>query len=888
MGKLSATIKKSGLDKIVFLFLSLFLFIFPQHLHAQDIKKALLLPFSVYSKTNTVLLKDSIYKGISLELAKSKYLKLIDASTFSKTIEGKQIDEKLAISIGEMTAADYVIMGSLSEIGEQISVDIKIIDAHARKTLPGLFAYGKGPESIGQISAQIKKDILIKLSLEQRIVRIDFKGNRKIESSAISHVLKSAKGDIYDEADIGADIKAIYKMGYFDDIVADATDSPEGKIITFTLKEKSLISGIVIKGNKEIEKGDIEAVLLFKVHQALNTEKIASSIEKIKELYDKKGYYNTEFKYEIIKDGDKDVRVSFDITEHERLYVKKISFKGNRAFTDKELKKLLSVTEYTIFHFLSDSGLLKMDQLTQDTSKINAFYLNKGYINAKIGTPEITHDKKWLYVTIPVIEGRQFKVGKVEVAGDMLNVSHSALKEKLTITKKEFFERDAVIKDIEYLTQACNDEGYAYADVLPLTSPQEKDQKVNIEYQLKKGQQVYFNRISITGNTKTRDKVIRRLLAITEGDLYNSSNLKKSYMALNRLRYFEEVNFQTEKGPDETLTDVNIQVKEKPTGMFTIGAGYSAQDHAMLTGSISQQNLFGRGQTLELKASLGTRTTMYEIDFIEPWLFDIPLWSKFNIHSIRRDYDTYDLDSKGLGFTLGYPLWAYTSGYVGYALNADDVTNIQSNASRYVWDQEGSTVTSTLTLSLARDTTDDNMFPSRGSKNSVTIDYTGGPLGGNASFIRYGVSSSWFYPLPLDTVFNIRGRAGYLAEGQGKKVPVWERFYLGGISSLRGLRRIGPVDPATGDVIGGLTMMNFSVEFVFPLIKSAGMKGVVFYDTGNTWISGYHFDDMRRTAGFGIRWYSPIGPLRFEWGRVLDSREGESSSRLEFTIGTFM
>jgi outer membrane protein insertion porin family len=887
MGKFTAVNKKSNLIAIVFLFLSLFLCPSPRNAYAQDVKEILLFPLDIHSKSDAALLQESVYKGLSLELSKSKHIKMIDRGVFSKAIEGKKLDESLAMDIGKDAGADYVIMGSLSEIGGRISIDVRIVDIKQEKTFPGIFSQGAGIESIGRISAQIKKDILIKLSLERKILRIDIKGNEKIESSAITQVLKSAPGNLYDEADINADIKAIYKMGFFDDITADVTDAPEGRVVTFILKEKPLISEIIITGNKKIDKKDIEEALLFKVHQSLNPEKLTASIEKIISLYEKKGYYNSDVKYEIKKEKDKDVRVVFNITEGKELYIKTISFKGNRAFTAKELKKQMTVNEYTIFHFMTDSGLLKKDQLMQDAAKLNAFYLNHGYINAKVGEPEITTDKKWLYVTIPVVEGRQFKVGKVEVTGDTLTISHAALKEKLTITKKEFFDREAVIKDIEYLTQACNDEGYAYADVLPQTFPQEKDHTVNVEYQLKKGHKVYFNRISITGNTKTRDKVIRRLLAVSEGDLYNSSNLKTSYQELTRLRYFEEINFQTEKA-DETLTDVNIQVKEKPTGMFSVGAGYSAMEYAILTASVSQQNLFGRGQTLELKASMGAKTTMYELSFIEPWLFDIPLWSKFNIHDFTRQYDTYDLDSKGFGGTFGYPLWEYFSAYVGYNLNSDTVTNIQSSASRYVWDQEGKTTTSTLTFSLARDTTDDQMFPSKGSKNSATIDYTGGFLQGTASFTRYGISSSWFFPLPLDTVFGIRGRVGYLQEREGKQLPVWERFYLGGINSLRGLKNVGPVDPATGDVIGGLTMLNFNVDYIFPLIKTAGMKGVLFFDTGNTWMSGYHVNDMRRTVGIGVRWYSPIGPLRFEWGHVLDRKENEASSRLEFTVGMFM
>jgi outer membrane protein insertion porin family len=888
MEKFTIMSKKVIFAKVIFLLALLLLIDYP-NAFAEDVKKIVLLPFDVYSKANVSNLQEAIYKGISSELVKSKNIQLIEKSALAKTIEGKRIDEKLSLAIGKETGAHYVIMGSLSEIGQIMSVDAKVIDVKEGKTLPGIFAQGKGIESIGSLSSQIRTNILIKIARDMTIMKIEFKGNEKIESSAVSQAIKSARGNLFSETDLSSDIKAIYKMGYFDDVAVDVTNTPEGKILTFILKEKALISEIKIKGNKKIEKKEIEGVLTFKARQVLNPEKIVSSIEKIKALYDDKGYYNAEIKHTIDKKGDKDIDITIDINESEKLFIKTISFEGNKAFSDKTLKKMMTTTEYGILHFVTDSGLLKKDQLKQDSNKLNAFYLNHGFINAQVGEPEITHDSKGIYVKITIVEGKQFKVGKVDIAGDALSVSRTELLNNLKINKKEFYNREAIISDIEYLTKVSNDDGYAYADVSPQSVPQVKDQKVDITYNIKKGHQVYFNRITITGNTKTRDKVIRRELAIVEGDLFNNTKLKKSYMALTRLRYFEEINFQSEKGPNETLTDVNIIVKEKPTGMFSIGAGYSALDGAIATGQISQQNLFGRGQILSLRASLGGESTKYELAFTEPWLFDMPLWSRSTIWNYEREYDSYDLSTKGIGTTLGYPIWEYIKGYIGYQYSINDVTNIEDDASTYIQRQEGETKSSMVSVSLVRDSTDDYMFPTKGSKNSVAIDQTG-ILGGDTDFTRYGAKSAWFFPLPLDTVFAVQGRLGYIHGDSSdyKAVPTYERYYLGGINDLRGLRDVGPEDPVTGDLLGGMTMLYFNVEFIFPLIKNAGMKGVIFYDTGNAWESGYHLNDMRQTAGVGIRWYSPIGPLRLEWGYVLDRKEGEDPSRIEFTIGMFM
>ncbi|MCX5821850.1 MAG: outer membrane protein assembly factor BamA, partial [Deltaproteobacteria bacterium] len=677
-------------------------------------------------------------------------------------------------------------------------------------------------------------------------------------------------------------------MGYFDDVSAEVTDVAEGKVIAFVVEEKPLITEIRIQGNKAVKKDDIEGAMSVRNRQTVNPEKLKTDMEKIKALYDGKGFYNAEIRYEIEKAGERDVRIVVSIVENEKLFIRNISFEGNRTFTTKELKNMITTNEWGIFHFFTDSGLLKKDQLKQDVGKLNAFYLNNGFINAQIGEPVITYERNGINIKIPVSEGKQFRVGKVAITGDELMTPRADLLAKLQIRKKDFYDREAIMKDMDYLTQVCNDEGYASADVAPRTEPEEKTQTVDITYEINKAKLVYFNRINITGNNKTRDKVIRRQLSVVEGALYSRTKLKNSYMALNQLRYFEEIDFESAKGPDETLTDVNIRVKEKATGMFSIGAGYSALDHAVISAQVSQQNLFGRGQTLSLKASVGSSSQLYDISFTEPWLFDMPLWSKFDIWNLYREYDTYNLDSKGFGATFGYSLYRYVTGYVGYRLSQDNVKDILDIASYYTKKQAGQTMSSGVTFTLTRDSTDDAMFPSTGSRNSASVEYTGGPFMGDVSYTRYGVSSAWFFPLPLDTVIGVRGRAGMISGNEGKEVPIYERYYLGGISSLRGLRSVGPTDPATGEVIGGLTMLNFNADYVFPLIKNAGLKGVLFFDTGNSWESGYHINDMRRTTGVGIRWYSPIGPLRLEWGYVLDRKEDEDPSRWEFTIGMFM
>jgi len=859
-------------------------------LAAEPVRTLALFPFEVHSTAQEGIseLRETLYQKVAAELLKSKNIRLVEREKIQAALAGKRLNDALALEVGQQTGAAYAVTGSLTEFGERISVDVRLTDIAAAKVQPGIFVQGRGRENLGAILAQLRMDILARIATDQKIARIEFKGNRKIEESVIRQAVTSAAGNVFTDTDLSNDIKAIFKQGHFEDVTAEVTDAPEGKVITFTVVEKPTITEIRIKGNKAVKRDDIETAMSARVKQVVNQERLVADMEKIKALYDSKGYYNAEIRHSLERAGERDVHLVVDIVENEKLLIQLITFEGNRSFTAKELKNMMTTNEKGLFHFFTDSGVLKKEQLKQDVGKLNAFYMNNGFINAKVGEPEITYDRNGINVKIPISEGKQFRVGKVEIFGDELKTPRADLYAKLQITKKDFYDREAVLKDMDYLTQACNDEGYANADVVPRTVPQEKTQTIDVTYEISKAKLVYFNRISVSGNNKTRDKVIRRELSFVEGDLYSRTKLKDSYMALNRLRYFEEIDFQSEKGPNESLTDVNIRVKEKTTGMFSVGAGYSATDNAIITGSISQQNLFGRGQTLTLKASLSGSSTLYQLSFLEPWLFDMPLSSKSDLWNTSRDYDTYNLKSQGFSTMLGYPLWERVNGYVEYRLSINNVRDVSDDASTYIKRQAGKTTTSGVTLTLARDTTDDTFFPSTGSKNSVSTEYTGGPFLGDVSYTRYGASSAWFFPLPLDTVFGVRGKIGYMYGNEGKEVPVYERYYVGGINSLRGLRDVGPKDPDTGDVIGGLTMLLFNSEYIFPLVKKAGLKGLVFFDTGNTWESGYHLGDMRKTAGLGVRWYSPIGPLRLEWGYVLDRKDDEAASRWEFTIGMFM
>lgn len=872
------------------LFLVLFCLCFLTEARAEDLKKICILPFDVHASAESAALKESVYKSLLHEFQREKKLQMVAAGDFAQSKAVLSKDE--AAAAGKTLGADYVVMGSITQFGDTLNVDVQIIDIAQMKTLPAVSVQGKGSEGHGTLAGDLKKEILDRTGLLEKIVRIDITGNRKIGADAIKQKLKSKPGNPLSENDITEDIKAIFKMGFFLDVSAGVTTEPQGKVLTFTVVEKGLISEIRLIGNKKLDKDDILGVMTVKTRQSLNPEKIKEDIQKIKALYDTKGYYNAEIADRLEKDGQKDIVLILDIKENDRVYIRSITFEGNESFTTKELVNMMTTTERTLLGFITDTGILQTLQLKQDVQKLTAFYFNNGFVNAQIGEPVITYDAKGIYIKITVREGKRFKIGKVEISGDYLEKTRADLYAQLKTKTGNHYSREAIMKDMETITLAANDEGYANADVNPKVATHEKEQLVDVNFTLTKGELVYVARIGISGNTITRDKVIRRSLSIVEGDLYSSSKLKNSYNNLNQLRYFEEVDFQTEKAPDNKV-DINIRVKEKNTGMFMVGAGYSAVDQAVIMAQVVQQNFLGYGQTMSLKASLGSTTNNYELSFTEPWLFDLPLWFKADLWKYKKEYDSYTLDTKGIGATWGYPVWKKIIGYVGYKFSIDNIMDInQITASSYIKAQEGERTTSSVSFSLVYDTTDDMMFPTKGIKASAGVRHAGVPLGGNTEFTKYSGAVAGYYPLFWDIVFGAKGQIGFLQNNDDSddKIPIYERYVLGGINSLRGLRYVGPINPGTSDVIGGTTMLTFSLELVFPLIKDAGMKGVFFYDAGNTWNGGYYPDDLRMTCGAGIRWYSPIGPLRLEYGYVLDRKglNDDSTGRFEFTIGMFM
>ncbi|MBI4681031.1 MAG: outer membrane protein assembly factor BamA [Nitrospirae bacterium] len=615
-----------------------------------------------------------------------------------------------------------------------------------------------------------------------------------------------------------------------------------------------------------------------------NYSLIMDNVAKIVAFYQSEGYWLVNAIPVIRTISEDSVALTFQIDEGQKVKIREIKIEGNKFMSSKEIRKAMKTKEKWLFSFLTGSGIYNKEDMKDDVERIRELYHRKGFIYVAISEPEVTlsPDKKNLYLKIAVSEGDQYKVGNVSFSGNTVFGSAELHKYVQTASGK-IFDRSALKKDIDRIIDLYMERGYARADINPLMSVDNEVRSVSITFSVTEGEIFRVGKIAIKGNQKTRDKVIRREMRLDEGDTFNNKLLKRSYQRITNLNYFESVDLEPKPRVDEKLIDLDIKVKERLTGMLTVGGGYSSVDKFIVMGEISQANLFGKGLQLKLKADLSSRRSDYNLSLTDPWFMDKPVSASLGLYNETFKYPEYDRKATGFSLGFGKELSEYVGGNVTYNFENVKIANVADDASSIIKDQIGTKITSSISPSIWRDTRDNYLDPTTGSRNS--LNYTVAGLGGDNYFIKSVVDSAWFFPAKWDTTFNIRGRVGAAKGFAGNKLPLYERFYVGGISTVRGLGfgDGGPRDE-NGEKIGGSKELIFNVEYIFPIAKDIKLKGVVFADSGSAFDKLENIN-LRNTAGFGVRWMSPFGPIRLEWGFNLSPKHDEGKNKIEFTMG---
>ncbi len=855
---------------------------------AQQPPRIVIMPFEIHAQEDLSYLQKEIPQALKtpLELLGTSVLILDRQSVPAWKPGGGSVSEVRAIAA--QAGGDYILWGSFTMIGQNYSLDAKLLASAGNEPPYPLSVEGEGIENLPAAVKKMVGDLELKLFKREKIAQIMIKGNNRIEADAIYRTIKTQPGDIYNVKNISDDIKAVFGMGYFDDIRVEAQTVAEGKIITFIVTEKPTVRSILVSGNSWVYDDDeIKEVLTLRKGSILNINTVQNDMRRIEELYKEKNYQNVKVAFKVYPKSDNQADIEYVIEEGKKLHIEKIEFAGNTAYSSKKLRGLMSTSEKGIFSWITSSGDLNQEKLAQDTAKLTSFYHNNGYIQARIGEPEIRFEEESITIIIRVVEGPRFKVGKVNMAGDLI-LPEKQLLATVKISEEEFYNRDTLRKDVIALTDIYSDEGYAYAEIIPNIDEDTENLVVNITLEIAKGKQVYFEEITISGNTKTRDKVIRRQLKVYEQELYSGKRLKRSIQNLYRLDFFEDIKVNTNKGSADDKMQLRVNVTEKNTGAFSFGAGYGNVETFFLTASVSERNLFGRAQVLSLQSQLGSKTTRFTLSFTEPWLFDIPLSAGADVYYWNYTYPDYDKDSIGGNLRVGYPLFDYTRGYLTYNYDIADIKNVDDDAADSIQSDEGKNTKSSVEGKIKYDSRDHLFQTTRGSTHSGSVEYAG--LGGNVGFVKVIGDSAWYYPLFWEMVGVLHGRGGNVKQTPGKDLPDYEKFYMTGIDALRGfdLDDLCPREEG-GDCVGGDKFVQLNIETRFPLVKQAGVFGVVFFDTGDIYTKDEDIDlaSLRESAGLGIRWLSPMGPIRLEYGWILDPKPGDHGpGSWEFSMGS--
>ncbi len=736
-----------------------------------------------------------------------------------------------------------------------------------------------------------------------KVTAIEIRGNKRIELPAIAGRLTLKSGDPYTPENVRGQIKILYDTGFFEDVQVETESGAGGVALAFLVREKPFITEIVFDGNQALSDDKLKEKITIKSQAFLDQLQAKESAEKIRLAYQGDGYFNCRVT-PVVQTLDEDrKRLTFFINEGDKARVKTVDFDGLHAATKDEMFKVMATREWIPWYGLftqlklpssfSDAGVLKREEMNNDVERIKEILLNKGYLNARVGLPavELSDEKKWFVITYAVTEGEPFTIGEIGFRGNTV-FEDPELRQGLKMKEGEIFQRQKLRDEITRLNDLYGGRGYSFADVSPNVIPNTEDRTAAIILTIKEGEMMRIRQINIHGNEKTKDNVIRREIRVDEQDVIDTPSLKRSFQRLNNLNFFETVEIlPAQVGVDKV--DLNVRVKEKPTGQFSVGGGFSTLDRIVAIADITEGNLGGNGWMGRVRGQLGQQRTIGLITFRNPYVNDSLTSMQLDVYRTATNYITYFETKSGASVTLGRWLSEYATGSVSLFAEELNFKNPQAGIcpDRFplVCGQLGNQTTTGFRTSLSRDTRDFFMDPRTGWRATVGFDLGTPYLGGSNNFYKYSLDVIKYTPLPFDTRIATRVRYGAAVGIDGRPIPLTERYFVGGINTMRGFvfGRAGPVT-TSNTLLGAARQLIFNNDFIFTISAEAKLNGVIFFDYGKGFDDDetLSFSKLRKTAGLEGRWISPFGPLRAAYGINLDPREGERKGVFEFTIGS--
>ena len=723
---------------------------------------------------------------------------------------------------------------------------------------------------------------------EELVGSVKIEGNKRVDTSTLLFYIKTRKGEALSRKQIGKDIEKIYDLGQFKDIRVETRQGSEGLEVVFIVEEIPSIGNVMLYGNKEIEDGDIHEIIGFKRGEAFQAHMMTDAKEKINSLYNEKGFFFATVDV-VSKISERNLmNIHVRVREGEKVGIKNIRFSGNKNFSDGDLSDQIETKAETWISFLDESGLYKKDTLKLDVFRLEGYYQDHGYIRVRVQDPKIDIDResKEINISIPIDEGLQYRVGKVTSKEDDIVTEDEVLK-ALKMKMRDVYSISKLRTGVMNIGDLYSERGYAYADVNPITKINESSRTVDVNIEVDRGRKVYVGEITVIGNTRTLDNVIRREFRLKEGELFDSVKLKRSKQRINNLQFFEDVKIDTRRGKEPDLVEIITTVTERQTGSINVGAGFSSNENLIFNAGISQNNFMGTGRRVVFSTNLSSRRSDYNLSLTDPRLFDTELSGGVDAFNTKTNFWSYMAKRTGGGIRIGKSLSEYD--WLGINYNYADIEISDVKVATSYLKNENRT-TSRISPSFIRDTRDNFMNPSSGSRHVVRLDLAG--LGGT-KFHKASYEGSHYWPIIGKLVGMVHGEIAWADGYAADSLPAFERYYMGGPKSLRGyqIRNVGPKD-SLGNPLGGNQSLLLNLELQYPFTK--GLRGFAFYDRGQLYGGGddtsttattWDLAKMRDSIGAGVRFLSPFGPVGLAYGVKLDKATGEKDGEFHFSAG---
>lgn len=731
---------------------------------------------------------------------------------------------------------------------------------------------------------------------------IEIRGNNRVDRSTILFYVRLSEGKSYTNIElveaIRKDVRTIYGLGFFRDVRVDVESFEGGLRVIYSVVEKPTIRTVEITGNVNVDAEKIRERMTIKVQTIVNEATIKETVRNIRKLYQEKGYYFARIEA-VLREGSRNtVDVTLLIDEGESVEIETITFRGNDSISRKDILSAMETDEAGFFSFITQSGVFREDELEKDLLRIKLLYQSRGFFKVQVSEPIVREDRERgkLNIIITISEGFRYDTGQIDIRGGEDVIPPEELRKDFGLFPGEVFNRSFMIQDIQHITDAFAAKGYAFVDVRPVTRADDEKKIIDIRYDINKGRRVYIGRVNVKGNNRTRENVVRREVRVTEGALYSSKGLTQSRSNLRRTQYFSDVKVVEKRRPGSNeILDIDIEVEEKPTGSIGGGIGYNSQEGIVLSASIREDNLFGRGYQASLGGQFSAEFNEFVASFVDPNFMDKDFSIGVEAFAGEEEFATFDNVTRGGRVKIGKSLSDALGVFLTYELSTSRLRNVSPNANQDVLDVENKTqLQSLLNPAIVYDTRDNRLFPTSGLLARFSPSVSGGPLGGDIDvYFLLGEIRQYLNVGELlrvrflrNLVFSYRLEGRYIDAFDGD-LPAFRRLYLSGRRAVRGFDRddLGPRDSA-GEAIGGYSTGLGQLELSHPLFGPT--RGVIFFDVGNVWERNDAFDlgDLRYGAGFGIRFITPIGPIRIDVGYKLDKKSGERPREIHLGIGS--